>query len=139
MAEREHEEGLLPNRGQTVIETAFESIESQGNRLFILGIGGGGLAMQAARELIEDDDQGEAGTRCACPGIERAMRACRENVGIALGDQRIGAATEPELELPAMRVLVRIEAGRKPERQDVFRIRHVGPGLRTRMSAFAVS
>src|SRR5687767_9402670 len=35
MAEREHEEGFLPNRGQTVIETAFESIESQSNRLFI--------------------------------------------------------------------------------------------------------
>src|SRR5688572_9708071 len=115
MAEREHEEGLLPNRGQTVVEPAFESVEGQGHRLRILGIGGGGPAMEAARELIEDDDQGEAGPRCACPGIERATRGCRENIGMALGDQRIGAATEPELELPAMRILIGIEARRKPE------------------------
>jgi len=75
MAERQHEEGFLPDRLQLGVVAALQALEGQVLRQKILGVGLRGALPDRARELLEDDDQREPGARRFGPAMQLAAAA----------------------------------------------------------------
>ncbi len=67
MLERHVEEHALGHGGQRLIEAGIDRFLREGEGHGILREGLGGAAMDLARELIEDDDLGEAAMRGGAP------------------------------------------------------------------------
>ena len=113
-----HVEEHALNRSQELVESALPGAQAARERLGVAGEGRARAAMDVARELIEDDDQGEDATRRLLPlfqltphrplvKLPEAFSALAIKGGIrlkpdlaALGDRLrvVGDPPEPEIE-----------------------------------------
>jgi hypothetical protein len=72
--------------------------------------------------LIEHDDEGQPRTRRVRPIVQLAARLRLQRVRKLLRNGGIRATAKPELELLPVRLLVGVQARRKPEIEDVLRL-----------------
>jgi hypothetical protein len=115
VAEGHEEERLLPRSGESVIVTVAQSLLGDPQGGGIAGIGFGRACEQAARKLVENDDQRQTSERGGEPGVQTAGLGSLEHGGKPR-QFRIGAAAEPPVEHPVVSLRVGVlQIGRKPE------------------------